>query len=182
MNQGQLTLKSIYLFLPFFDWKLQPTIFYNQCFECQILFQKKLLECNHLPAQLLDEVGSILGDFLRELNHVNASKDDVVGFHRVRARKWRTERYKGTVNNWTTIGRAEGSMLLTCPSAARTSGFPGTSSQLTRHGPCWGWSLEQHTLAFHRMSTSSYRHQSSLQNQSPPEGEGQLVKNEDMVN
>lgn len=155
---------------------LQPSIFCSQWFERQILSQEKLLECNHLPAQLLDEVGSILGDFLGELNHVNASKDDVVGFHWVRARKRRTERHKGTVNNWMTIGRVEGSMLLTCPSAARTSGFPVTSSRLTRHGPCWGWSLEQHTPEFHRMSTSSCRHQSSLQNQSPPKGKGQLVK------
>lgn len=54
---------------------------------------EKLLECSHLPAQLLDEVGSILGNFLWKLNHVNASKDDVVGFHRVGARKRRTERH-----------------------------------------------------------------------------------------
>lgn len=34
-----------------------------------------------LPAELLDEVGSILGDLLGELNHVDASQYDVVGFH-----------------------------------------------------------------------------------------------------
>lgn len=36
-----------------------------------------------LPAELLDEVGSILGDLLGELNHVNASQYDVVRFHRI---------------------------------------------------------------------------------------------------
>lgn len=34
-----------------------------------------------LPAELLDEVGSVFGDLLGELNHVDASQDDVVGFH-----------------------------------------------------------------------------------------------------
>lgn len=34
-----------------------------------------------LPAELLDEVGGILSDLLGELNHVDASQDDVVGLH-----------------------------------------------------------------------------------------------------
>lgn len=37
-----------------------------------------------LPAELLDEVAGVLGDLLGELNHVDASQDDVVGFHRIR--------------------------------------------------------------------------------------------------
>lgn len=34
-----------------------------------------------LPAELLDEVGSVFGDLLGELDHVDASQDDIVGFH-----------------------------------------------------------------------------------------------------
>ena len=40
------------------------------------------------PAQALDEVGSTLGDLLGELDHVNASQDDVVRLHGVRTREW----------------------------------------------------------------------------------------------
>lgn len=34
-----------------------------------------------LPAELLNEIGSVLGDFLWKLDHVDASQDDIVGFH-----------------------------------------------------------------------------------------------------
>ena len=34
-----------------------------------------------LPAELLYEAGGILGDLLGELDHVDASQNDVVGFH-----------------------------------------------------------------------------------------------------
>lgn len=36
-----------------------------------------------LPAELLDKVGGVLSDLLGELNHVDASQDDVVGLHRI---------------------------------------------------------------------------------------------------
>ena len=42
-----------------------------------------------LPAELLDEVGSVLCDLLGELHHVNAPQDDVVGLHGVRTREGR---------------------------------------------------------------------------------------------
>lgn len=34
-----------------------------------------------LPAELLDEVGGVFGDLFGELDHVDASQDNVVGFH-----------------------------------------------------------------------------------------------------
>lgn len=83
-----------------------------------IVCGEKLWDCNYLPAQLLDEVGSVLGYFLGELNHVNASQDDVVGFHRVRARKRRTEKHQGTVNKWTTEW-PQGKLKQARPSPAR---------------------------------------------------------------
>lgn len=48
------------------------------------------LKQHHLPAELLDEVGSVLGDLLGELDHVDASQDDVVGLHWIWTWKWRT--------------------------------------------------------------------------------------------
>lgn len=57
---------------------------------------------------------------------------------------------------------------LTCRSATRTSGFLETNSLQTHRGLCWGWSPEPRTPASRRTSTSSYRNQSSWQNQSPP--------------
>ena len=42
-----------------------------------------------LPAELLDEVGSVLSDLLGELHHVDAPQDDVVGLHGVRTRERR---------------------------------------------------------------------------------------------
>ena len=46
--------------------------------------------CTCLPAELLDEVSGVLVDLLGELHHVDASKDDVVCFHRIRTCEWRT--------------------------------------------------------------------------------------------
>lgn len=40
-----------------------------------------------LPAQLFDEVGSVLCDLLWKFNHVNASQDDVVSLHGIGPRK-----------------------------------------------------------------------------------------------
>lgn len=41
------------------------------------------------PAESFDEGGGALGDLLGELDHVDASQDDVVSHHGIRARKWR---------------------------------------------------------------------------------------------
>ena len=49
-----------------------------------------------LPAQLLDEVGSVLSDLLGELHHVDAPQDNVVGLHGVRTREGRARGGRGT--------------------------------------------------------------------------------------
>ena len=47
------------------------------------------------PAQTLDEVGSTLGDLLGELDHVDASQDDVVRLHGVGTRERGAARGEG---------------------------------------------------------------------------------------
>lgn len=51
------------------------------------------------PAEAFDEVSSALGDLLGELHHVDASEDDVIGHHRVRAREGRTRERDGSHGN-----------------------------------------------------------------------------------
>lgn len=41
------------------------------------------------PAESFDEGRGALGDLLGELDHVDASEDDVVGHHGIGAGKWR---------------------------------------------------------------------------------------------
>lgn len=41
------------------------------------------------PAEPFDEGGGALGDLLGELDHINASQDDVVGHHGIGPGKWR---------------------------------------------------------------------------------------------
>ena len=56
-----------------------------------------------LPAELLDEVGSVFGDLLGELDHVDASQDDIVGFHWIWTWKWRTGDTRDAVGQQTAM-------------------------------------------------------------------------------